>query len=55
MYVTINDMKGAKRINLSYPIYPRTEIAVVSLFSNNVQYNVLKPRTIIDNISGDKI
>ena len=46
MYVTINDIKGEKRIDLSYPIHsgkealgPCTaEIAVVSMFSNNVQY-----------------
>ena len=41
MYITINDIKGEKRIDLSYPIWnfcPSKEIAVVSLFSKNVQY-----------------
>ena len=46
MYITINDIIGEKRIDLSYPIRsgkealgPHTaEIAVVSMFSNNVQY-----------------
>ena len=38
MYITINDIKGEKRINLSYPIYPKKEIAVVSMLSNNTQY-----------------
>ena len=38
MYITINDVIGEKRIDLSYPIYPRKEIAVVSMLSNNVQY-----------------
>ena len=45
MYITINDIKGEKRIDLSYPIYPTTgwgkakkEIAVVSMLSNNTQY-----------------
>ena len=38
MYITINDIIGQKRIDLSYPIYPKKEIAVVSMFSNNVQY-----------------
>ena len=41
MYITINDIKGEKRIDLSYPIQnfdSRKEIAVVSLFSKNVQY-----------------
>ena len=42
MYITINDVIGEKRIDLSYPIKGRDglteEIAVVSMFSNNVQY-----------------
>ena len=37
MYITINDIKGEKRIDLSYPIHPKKEIAVVSMFSNNAQ------------------
>ena len=50
MYITINDIIGEKRIDLSYPIYltagwgeARKEIAVVSMFSNNVQYWLNKP------------
>ena len=38
MYITINDIIGEKRIDLSYPIYPRKEIAVISMLSDNVQY-----------------
>ena len=46
MYKTINDIIGKKRIDLSYPIKSKeslegthsTEIAVVSMLSNNVQY-----------------
>ena len=41
MYITVNDIIGEKRIDLSYPIYSinqRKEIAVVSMLSNNVQY-----------------
>ena len=42
MYITINDIIGSKTIDLSYPIHPTAgrgkEIAVVSMFSNNVQY-----------------
>ena len=50
MYITINDIEGEKTTDLSYPIrnfdsrkeapeVPRSmEIAVVSLFSKNVQY-----------------
>ena len=41
MYITINDIEGEKTIDLSYPIQnydSRKGIAVVSLFSKNVQY-----------------
>ena len=45
MYITINDVISQKRIDLSYPVHPtagrgeaRKEIAVVSMFSDNVQY-----------------
>ena len=38
MYITINDIIGEKRIDLTYPIRSGKEIAVVSMFSNNVQY-----------------
>ena len=47
MYITINDIIGSKAIDLSYPskgrdgsaVGPYTaEIAVVSMFSDNVQY-----------------
>ena len=43
MYITINDIIGEKRIDLSYPIHPRKEIAVVSMFSNNVQHWLKEP------------
>ena len=39
MYITINDIKGEKRFDLSYPIYSRKEIAV----SNNTQYEIKEP------------
>ena len=42
MYITINDVIGEKTIDLSYPIHQTAgqgkEIAVVSMFSNNVLY-----------------
>ena len=38
MYITINDVIGEKRIDLSYPIRSNKKIAVVSMLSNNVQY-----------------
>ena len=38
MYITINDIIGEKRIDLSYPIRSNKKIAVVSMLSDNVQY-----------------
>ena len=35
MYITINDVIGEKMIDLSYPIHPRKEIAVVSMHISN--------------------
>ena len=37
MYITINDIIGEKRIDLSYPIEGK-DIAVVSMLRDNVQY-----------------
>ena len=37
MYITINDIIGEERIDLSYPIKGK-DIAVVSMLSDNVQY-----------------
>ena len=37
MYITIDDIIGEKRIDLSYPVKGK-DIAVVSMLSNNVQY-----------------
>ena len=37
MYITINDIKGERTIDLSYPIHSRKEIAVVSMHSSNSQ------------------
>ena len=43
MYITINDVIGKKMINLSYSIQnfdSSKEVAVVSMFSNNIQYEM---------------
>ena len=40
MYITINDIKGEKRFDLSDPIYPRKEIAVIAMISDNTQYEI---------------
>ena len=37
MYITINDVKGEKMIDLSYPIHSKKEIAVVSMHISNSQ------------------
>ena len=52
----INDIKGEKRIHLSYSIknFDFAEIAVVSLFSDNIQYKILKLRSVMDKISDSK-
>ena len=54
MYITINDIKGEKRIDLSYPIHPRKEIADIIMLSDNIQYNILKLRSVMDPISDTK-
>ena len=57
MYITINDNKGGKPIDLSYPIKnfdSSKEITVIRMLSDNVQYEIKKPRTIMDKISDSK-
>ena len=54
MYITINDIKGEKRTDLSYPIRSGKEIAVITMFNNNVQYQILKTCAVMDLISGTK-
>ena len=52
----INDIKGEKRINLSYPNHLNTikEITVIIMLSDNIQYNMKKPRAVMDKISDSK-
>ena len=54
MYINIDDIKGKKRIDLSYPIHPRKEIAVITMFSENIQYEIAKTHAIMDPISDTK-
>ena len=54
MYITINDIKGKKRIDLCYSIHPRKEIAVIAMFSDNVQYKIAKLHAVMDPISDTK-
>ena len=57
MYITINNIKGEKRIDLSYSIQNfdlGKEIAVIRMLSNNVKYEILKLRSVMDPISDTK-
>ena len=57
MYITINNIKGESRIDLSYSIQnfnSDKEIAVIRMLSDNVQYQILKLRSVVDNISDTK-
>ena len=57
MYIAINDVIGEKRIDLSYPIQnfnSGKEVAVIRMLSDNVQYQILKLRAVMDPISDTK-
>ena len=57
MYITINNIKGESRIDLSYSIQnfdSNKEIAVIRMLSDNVQYDILKLREVMDPISDVK-
>ena len=54
MYITINNIKSEKRIDLSYSIHSGKEIAVIRMHSDNVQYEILKLRSVMDPISNTK-
>ena len=51
MYITINNIKGEKRIDLSYSIQnfdSDKEIEVIRMLSDNVEYEILKLRSVMD-------
>ena len=57
MYITINNIKGKKRIDIPYSIQnfdSDKEIAVIRMLSNNVKYEILKLRSVMDPISNTK-
>ena len=57
MYISINNIKGEKRIDLSYSIQnfdSGKEIAVIRMLSNNVKYEILKLCSVMDPISNTK-
>ena len=57
MYIMINNIKGEKRIGLSYSIQnfdSDKEIPVIRMLSDNVKYEILKLRSVMDPISDVK-
>ena len=57
MYITINNIKGEKRIDLSYSIQnfdSDKEIAVIRMLSDNIQYEILKLLAVMDPVSNTK-
>ena len=54
MYLTINDIKGEKTIDLSYPIHSKKEIAVVSMHIINSQILLYRSIEVL-SITGKKI
>ena len=57
MYITINNIKSEKRIDLSYSIQnfgSGKEIAVIRMLSDNAQYQILKLHAVMDPISDMK-
>ena len=54
MYITIDDILGEKRIDLSYLIHSNKEVAVITMFSDNVHYEIVKLHAIMDPVSDTK-
>ena len=57
MYITIDNIKGEKRIDLSYSIQnfdSGKEITLIRILSDNVKYEILKLRSVMDPISNTK-
>ena len=57
MYITINNIKGEKRIDLSYSIQnfdSDKKITVIRMLSDNVKYEILKVCAVMDPISDTK-
>ena len=57
MYISINNIKGEKRVDLSYSIQnfdSDKEITVIRMLSDNVKYEILKVRAVMDPISDTK-
>ena len=50
----MNNIKGESGIDLSYSIHSDKEIAVIRMLSDNVKYEILKVRSVMDPISDTK-
>ena len=53
MYITINNIKGEKRIDLSYSIQnfdSGKDITVIRMLSDNVKYEILKLHLVMDPV-----
>ena len=58
MYITINNIKGESRVDLSYSIQnfdSDKEIAVIRMLSDNVKYEIQKVRSVMDPFSDTKM
>ena len=57
MYITVNNIRGEKRIELSYSIQnfdSSKEITVIRMLRDNVKYEILKLRAVMDPILDTK-
>ena len=54
MYITINDVIGEKKVDLSYAIHSGREVGVITMLSDNVQYKIAKLHAVVDPISDTK-
>ena len=57
MYIMINNIKGKKRIDLSYSVQnfdSDKEIAVIRMLNDNIKYEILKLHVVMDPISNVK-
>ena len=57
MYITINNIKGEKRIDLSYSNHnfeSSLEITVIRMLGDNAKYKILNLRAVMDPISDTK-
>ena len=54
MYITVTDVVDEKRIDLVYPIWGK-EVAVISMFSDNIQYQIRESLNILLIMNEEKL